>query len=324
VFGAFLEALHGNRAYSVVLADAAAAGAADSAMPDGSPLAGWIAAMEACLCRRGVDNMRHDAETAADSLSAMNPLRGPALVLGGIAALLAGDHDGADGLLDTGGEICLRTGNIPALAASGAERALISCDRGDRAAASTLSADALRLVEDGHLGGYPEATIVFSIAARMAAGAGDVERARVLVAAASRLRPLCTAAIPWSAQFLVQLARAHLAIGDGPGARAVVRQVRDIMRASAELGVLGAQCDDLERALDTITVGCVGASALTTAELRLLPYLSTHLSYQEIGDRLYLSRNTIKTEALSIFRKLGATSRSEAVDAAGQVGLLER
>ena len=66
-----------------------------------------------------------------------------------------------------------------------------------------------------------------------------------------------------------------------------------------------------------------GASALTAAELRLLPLLSTHLSFPEIAGELFLSRNTIKSEAISIYRKLGAASRSQAVARSRELGLLE-
>ena len=59
--------------------------------------------------------------------------------------------------------------------------------------------------------------------------------------------------------------------------------------------------------LDTISAGSVGASSLTVAELRLLPLLATHLTYKEIGERLHLSRNTIKSEAVSVLRKLGVS-----------------
>src|SRR5262245_54418071 len=62
--------------------------------------------------------------------------------------------------------------------------------------------------------------------------------------------------------------------------------------------------------------------SLTDAELRLLPMLATHLTFREIGARLYISRNTVKTEAISIYRKLGASSRSEAVNRAIELDLL--
>ena len=64
--------------------------------------------------------------------------------------------------------------------------------------------------------------------------------------------------------------------------------------------------------------------SLTGAELRLLPYLATHLTFPEIGNRLFLSRNTVKTEAVSIYRKFGASSRSQAIERAIEVGLIEQ
>jgi LuxR family maltose regulon positive regulatory protein len=59
--------------------------------------------------------------------------------------------------------------------------------------------------------------------------------------------------------------------------------------------------------------------SLTGAELRLL----THLTFPEIATRLFLSKNTVKTEAVSIYRKLSASSRSEAIERAIEVGLLD-
>ena len=61
---------------------------------------------------------------------------------------------------------------------------------------------------------------------------------------------------------------------------------------------------------------------LTPAELRLLPYLQTHLTIREIGERLFLSRNTVSSEISSVYRKLGVSSRGDAVREAMAVGLL--
>ena len=66
-----------------------------------------------------------------------------------------------------------------------------------------------------------------------------------------------------------------------------------------------------------------GPSALTAAELRVLPLLPTHMSAREIAAQLFLSHNTIRTEMKSIYRKLGAATRSQAVTQARQLGLLE-
>jgi LuxR family maltose regulon positive regulatory protein len=69
--------------------------------------------------------------------------------------------------------------------------------------------------------------------------------------------------------------------------------------------------------------GAPGASALTVAELRLLPMLFTHLQMQEIAAEMYLSPHTVRAQGKSLYRKLGAGSRGQAVARARELGLLE-
>jgi LuxR family transcriptional regulator, maltose regulon positive regulatory protein len=66
-----------------------------------------------------------------------------------------------------------------------------------------------------------------------------------------------------------------------------------------------------------------GASSLTVAELRLLPMLATHLSGPEIAAEIFLSPNTIKSQQVLLYRKLGVSSRGQAVARAREMGLLE-
>jgi LuxR family transcriptional regulator, maltose regulon positive regulatory protein len=94
----------------------------------------------------------------------------------------------------------------------------------------------------------------------------------------------------------------------------------ELQRLRAEVAILRLQVQ-LRPKVDTGRGGTVGVSSLTTAELRLLPLLFTHLTFPEIGERLYVSRHTVKTQALSVYRKLGASSRSQAVQRAQQLGL---
>jgi LuxR family maltose regulon positive regulatory protein len=75
--------------------------------------------------------------------------------------------------------------------------------------------------------------------------------------------------------------------------------------------------------LDTIRVGAVGASSLTAAELRLLPLLATHLSYRDIGERLFLSRNTVKSRPCRSSGSRCLLAR-DAVTKAEEIGLLGR
>ena len=61
----------------------------------------------------------------------------------------------------------------------------------------------------------------------------------------------------------------------------------------------------------------------TAAELAVLRCLATGLSRREIGAKLYISLNTVKTHTRELYRKLGATSRADAVAHAEALGLLE-
>jgi LuxR family transcriptional regulator, maltose regulon positive regulatory protein len=75
--------------------------------------------------------------------------------------------------------------------------------------------------------------------------------------------------------------------------------------------------------LRATTSTLVGFSWLTSAELRLLPLLPTYLSFTEVGERLGISRHTVKTQAMSIYGNLGASSRGEAVERAVEIWLQE-
>ena len=138
------------------------------------------------------------------------------------------------------------------------------------------------------------------------------------------LRPLLTAAAPSIAILaLLGLARTHLAVGDPGGARSLLAQASEIIRQRADLGVLPAEVAALRATIVALPIGVGGASTLTAAELRVLGMLPYYLSFQEIGQRLGVKATTIKTHALAIYGKLGASSRSEAVALAVEAGLLE-
>jgi LuxR family transcriptional regulator, maltose regulon positive regulatory protein len=119
----------------------------------------------------------------------------------------------------------------------------------------------------------------------------------------------------------LELARAHLALTDVAGAKRLLREARVILHQRPDLGTLPAQAAQLQAKLDTLRTATTSAVSLTTAELRLLPLLSTHLTFREIGERLYISQHTVKSQALSVYRKLGVSSRSQAIQSLQQTGL---
>jgi LuxR family transcriptional regulator, maltose regulon positive regulatory protein len=62
---------------------------------------------------------------------------------------------------------------------------------------------------------------------------------------------------------------------------------------------------------------------LTQKELEVLTRLPSHATYRAIGAQLFVSVNTVKTYVSAIYRKLGVSSRAEAVEVAQKCGLLE-
>lgn len=73
---------------------------------------------------------------------------------------------------------------------------------------------------------------------------------------------------------------------------------------------------------DDVPVGVL-VSPMTPAEMRVLRYLPTHLTFAAIAHELFVSRNTVKTQAISIYRKLDVSSRGPAVATARGLGLLD-
>jgi LuxR family maltose regulon positive regulatory protein len=163
------------------------------------------------------------------------------------------------------------------------------------------------------------------VQARAALRRGDVPAVRQELVRAQRSRHLLTYAMPQLAvQARIELARVHLALGDLAGARTLMREIDELLRRRPGLGTLIDEARTLRTLLSKEhDPSAPGASALTAAELRLLPLLSTHLSFPEIAAEMFLSPNTVKSQAYSLYRKLGASSRSQAVARSRDLALLE-
>ena len=130
---------------------------------------------------------------------------------------------------------------------------------------------------------------------------------------------------PWYvAQVRIVLARVALRLSDVVGRACAHRGGRPSRCVRPDAPVLAAVARGGLRAGGGLLVGRGRCPAsLTTAELRILGLLPTHLSFREMGTRLYVSPNTVKTQAQAVYRKLDASSRSEAVARARVLGLLE-
>jgi len=292
-------------------------------LPGGSPASAWVAVLRAARCPDGPAQMAQDAAEAIETLAPQSVWHPHAHMLHGIAHVLTGDDEAADSLLAEAVDIGVATGAASAAHALG-QRALLALKRGNVELAGRYLEEAERL--SGSLySDYAAHAIAVAARARVLQLTHAPEGASRALADAQRLRPLLTWGFPWNAvQVRLELARVYLGVPDPGACRLLLREVDEIVARRPDLGVLGEAISDVKGRLASHGDADGGwASTLTAAELRLLPLLTTHLSYQEIGDRLYLSRNTVKTEALSAYRKLSASNRSEAVANAIQLGLLE-
>jgi LuxR family maltose regulon positive regulatory protein len=325
VHGALMFALLGRATRAEQWAAAAERASPTGRLPDGSTMESYLAYLRAILCRDGVAEMRRDAGIAWEGLSPLSPYRATMLHTEALASLLEGDPEAADVVFARAFDAATEAGAPPLAAVILAERAIIAAGRHDRAEAAALADRALELIRGGQFDAYWTSALVYAWAATTTVQRGHLDGAREHLARAAGLRPLLTHALPVvSVQALLELARAYMALGDPDGAHAVLRQADDIFRQRPSLGVLPAQADELRTRLATMQRTGLGASSLSAAELRLLPLLPSYLTFREIGERLYLSPNTIKSHTISIYRKLGVSSRSEAVQHAQQLGLLGR
>jgi LuxR family transcriptional regulator, maltose regulon positive regulatory protein len=292
-----------------------------SALGAASTTAG-VALLRAVMCPAGMEQMRADAEFAVESEPSWSPWHRTALVSLGFSHVLAGDDVRAEEVLGdlVRGARSLEDATTSSVAM--AQLALYALERGELSDADRLSREAHERAGRATLAAASAFALVAR--ARVAGSRSDSRGLAEYVAGVQQQRPKLTAAIPWlSALTLLQLTRVHIASGDSAGALTILRDLNDLRRERPDLGIVRAQANRLAGQARTLPATVAGATTLTPAEMRLLPLLPTHLSLPEIGERLFLSRHTIKSQALSIYHKLDVSSRGEAVAHARELGLLD-
>jgi LuxR family maltose regulon positive regulatory protein len=294
--------------------DLAARAARPGTLPDGSTIEGTLAYLRAIEARAGLEQMRADAQEGWAGLSPASPFRATMRHTEGLAALLEGDLDGADAMFADAVELSTVAGAEPLAAIALCERAIVAADQDRWPDVEAFVAHAVDVLQGGQYDAYWSSALVHAWAGRVALRAGDRRDALAHLSHALALRPLLTHALPVvSTQALVETARALVGLGDLPTAASVVRQAQDVVRRRPGLGDLPERVATVHELVRETAASPVLADALTPAEIRLLPLLSTHLTFPGIAERLGVSKNTVKTQAISAYRKLGVSSRSEAV-----------
>ena len=320
-----ISAVTGRPAEADRWADAVDRWQEDAAQQDDPAAGAWAVALQAILCRRGAGQMRADADDAARRFAALGAMLPVIPLLQGLARVLSGDPDSGDAYFDDAVSIGEKGGVPEVRAIARCERALLAMAHSQWDQAETFAGQAPDVLRAAGVEESFATPLVCPVRARVHLHRGDAPAARQELVSAQRLRPLLTYAVPYLAvQARIELAHAHLTLGDTAGARTLMREIDELLTRRPGLGTLAVQAQTLKAQLakqrGSITPG---ASSLTAAELRLLPLLSTYLPLREIAAELFLSPHTIKTQTSSIYRKLGASTRSQAVTRARQLGLLD-
>jgi LuxR family maltose regulon positive regulatory protein len=116
---------------------------------------------------------------------------------------------------------------------------------------------------------------------------------------------------------LLALALLRAGRGDRAGGRAVLAEARDILEAFPDAGMLPELLERQERKLRARKPrdGQLDGE-LTERELDVLRLLVGELSTRQMAQSLYVAPSTVRTQIKSIYRKLGVSSRSAAVEEA--------
>ena len=222
--------------------------------------------------------------------------------------------------LDAFGEALALCGNRPELAHIQlyclSYMAFAAAETGDRRHAQRWANEALRLVQEARLDEIAQSAIAHAAGALAHQQHGDNSEAARQLEHVRRLRPLLHGVTWLEADLALRCAEISLDLGDLAGALEFKLAANDALQGYPDAGTLPARLQGLR---ERISRG--KHFELTPAELRLISFLPTHLSLQEIADRVHVSRPTVKTQVASIYDKLGVKTRSEAVEIIDQYNL---
>jgi LuxR family transcriptional regulator, maltose regulon positive regulatory protein len=307
-------------------AGAAPSGATSAGPPDARPALPVRAGI--AMLRATVDYMRADlASATARAREALglgverSPWRAVAqATLGSSLLWLGAAAEEADAAFGAAIAAAQPGENMIAVLRSLGGRGLLRCEVGEHDRAVEVL-DEARAVREAHgLADYPWAAMTAVLEGRVADHAGELDAA---AAAYERARLLAARGrvTPEAAYASIRLAGVEAIRGRDDEARAAVRRARAALAGAGDAGMLVHELTAAERAAGgTIRAG--EGDELTEREIAVLRMLAGSLTQREIASALYVSVNTLKTHTRTIYRKLGASSRVEAVALSRQRGLL--
>ncbi len=280
-----------------------------------------MALIEAALARGGVGGIADRTSLAAEMLPDDSPWMAMCRLIEGVGLHLQGQRDEArEKLVDGARRGAVSAPNLQVLNLS--QLVLLAVEEGDWTLADMLASQARAQIDRSGLADYPTVALAFAASAVVRSRTGRHEGAADDLRRGRRLLDRLVDFPAWyEAETLICLARTAVRLDDVPAATAMLEGASRRLKATADAVVLSDWIVETARSIETVSASAV--RDLTPAELRVLRYLPTHLSLSEIAGQAFVSPNTVKSQAQSVYRKLGVSSRREAVEQAREAGLLD-
>ena len=287
------------------------------------PYAASVAFIVALVGGDGLAQSQSLCEAAARGLPPDEGFRAAAVFVHGVTLTLIRREDEGLRCLEEAGRLA-RVLDVPIIQADSLSwRGVLALAAGDHATGQRLITSARDVLVDHQLERLASAAHSFTAQALVQSLRRDAE-APTTLATALRLTAQLGDIAPWFEVCgrLIQ-ARAAAALGERVLARQLVTEAKNRMTPDLHDTLAQDLLDDAESSLAQLGAVGVYTPALTTAEMRVLQFLPSHLQIPQIGEHLFISKNTVKSHVGSIHRKLGVSSRSQAVERARELGLLE-
>jgi LuxR family maltose regulon positive regulatory protein len=201
---------------------------------------------------------------------------------------------------------------------------LVAVETGRLPQATELADTARGLASQGHVSEAPQGSIAYTATGAAYAANGQLDEARSQLEHAIQARRKKPGISPWATlEAMLVLTQVLLDLGEDAGAAALIEGAQDVLTSFPDgVEVQQARLDRLKRRLVAPSRGASLADSLTEREVAVLRLLRGTLSLREIGQELYVSPNTIKTHAQAIYRKLGVSTRQDAVEHGRDIGIL--
>ncbi|GAA3630090.1 LuxR C-terminal-related transcriptional regulator [Microlunatus ginsengisoli] len=193
--------------------------------------------------------------------------------------------------------------------------------RPERARASAQAS--MEIVQERSMSAMPAVSLAYTAMGQVQADAGQPEQALATMEFGLALRRRIPGLSPWPlVHHLLAMSRTAVLLADLPLARTLLAEALRAMAGFDEgMTAMAARADQIRRSIRSDHPTEDG-EPLTGRETELLSRLDSVLSLSEIAAALYISPNTAKTHAKSVYRKLGASSRAEAVRVARERRLI--